>query len=205
MTIALLEPASITKDQRVMSHVDSTPSPFTAPHLASVLGRIGTMEVCLAQTEDEIASSQQLRFKVFFDELGAKGSATMEQRDADRFDPFCDHLLVYDTSIAGPKHKQIVGTYRLLRSEKAFETGGFYSASEFSIERLVAAKPELRFLELGRSCVLPEYRSKTDGRIALARYLDLLPPPLDWRDVRLCILPGNGSCRARTAFVLPAA
>ncbi|WP_370637123.1 GNAT family N-acetyltransferase [Phyllobacterium chamaecytisi] len=160
MTIALLEPASITKDQRVMSHVDSTSSPFTAPHLASVLGRIGTMEVCLAQTEDEIASSQQLRFKVFFDELGAKGSATMEQRDADRFDPFCDHLLVYDTSIAGPKHKQIVGTYRLLRSEKAFETGGFYSASEFSIERLVTAKPELRFLELGRSCVLPEYRSK---------------------------------------------
>lgn len=160
MDISLLESASITKDQSIMSHVDSTPLPFTAPQIVSVLGRIGTMEVCLAQTEDEIASSQQLRFKVFFDELGARGSATLEQRDADRFDPFCDHLLVYDTAIPGPKHKQIVGTYRLLRSEKAFETGGFYTASEFSIERLVAAKPELRFLELGRSCVLPEYRSK---------------------------------------------
>ena len=160
MSIALLERASTTKDQRIMSQVDSTPAPFTAPPLVSVLGRIGTMEVCLAQTEDEIESAQQLRFKVFFDELGAKGSATMEQRDADRFDPVCDHLLVYDTSIAGPKHKQIVGTYRLLRSERASETGGFYSASEYSIDRLVAAKPDLSFLELGRSCVLPEYRSK---------------------------------------------
>jgi len=160
MSIALLERASTTKDHRIMSQVDSTPSPFTAPHLVSVLGRIGTMEVCLAQSADEIESAQQLRFKVFFDELGAKGSATLEQRDADRFDPVCDHLLVYDTSIPGPKHKQIVGTYRLLRSERALETGGFYSASEYSIERLVTAKPDLRFLELGRSCVLPEYRSK---------------------------------------------
>lgn len=160
MSIVLLERASTTKDQGMMPQVDSTPSPFMAPHLVSVLGRIGTMEVCLAQTEDEIESAQQLRFKVFFDELGAKGSATLEQRDADRFDPVCDHLLVYDTSIAGPKHKQIVGTYRLLRSERAFETGGFYSASEYSIDSLVNAKPDLRFLELGRSCVLPEYRSK---------------------------------------------
>ncbi|SDP29539.1 ornithine-acyl[acyl carrier protein] N-acyltransferase [Phyllobacterium sp. YR620] len=160
MSIALLERASPTKDQRMVSQVDSTPSPLVAPHLVSVLGRIGTMEVCLAQTEDEIESAQQLRFKVFFDELGAKGSATLEQRDADRFDPVCDHLLVYDTSIAGPKHKQIVGTYRLLRSERASASGGFYSASEYSIESLVSAKPDLRFLELGRSCVLPEYRSK---------------------------------------------
>ncbi|HAO2892216.1 TPA: GNAT family N-acetyltransferase, partial [Escherichia coli] len=128
MSFALLEPASIFKDQHTMSQVDSTPSPFTAPHLVAVLGRIGTMEVCLAQTEAEIVSAQQLRFKVFFDELGAKGSATLEQRDADRFDPVCDHLLVYDTSIIGPKHKQIVGTYRLMRSEVAHKTGGFYSA-----------------------------------------------------------------------------
>ncbi|MBR7539835.1 GNAT family N-acetyltransferase, partial [Mycobacterium tuberculosis] len=84
------------------------------PHLVAVLGRIGTMEVCLAHTEAEIVSAQQLRFKVSFDELGAKGSASLEQRDADRFDPVCDHLLVYDTSIIGPKHKQIVGTYRLM-------------------------------------------------------------------------------------------
>lgn len=160
MSFALLEPASIFKDQHTMSQVDSTPSPFTAPHLVAVLGRIGTMEVCLAQTEAEIVSAQQLRFKVFFDELGAKGSASLEQRDADRFDPVCDHLLVYDTSIIGPKHKQIVGTYRLMRSEVARKTGGFYSASEYTIDNLVAARPQMHFLELGRSCVLPEYRSK---------------------------------------------
>ncbi|WP_292380861.1 GNAT family N-acyltransferase, partial [Mesorhizobium sp.] len=38
--------------------------------------------------------------------------------------------------------------------------GGFYSEGEFELTKLVARHPGQRFLELGRSCVLPEYRSK---------------------------------------------
>ena len=38
--------------------------------------------------------------------------------------------------------------------------GGFYSASEFDIARLIARHRDLKFLELGRSCVLPPYRNK---------------------------------------------
>jgi len=44
-----------------------------------------------------------------------------------------------------------------LRQDVAIANGGFYSASEFEIEGLIAKHPDKRFMELGRSCVLPEY------------------------------------------------
>ncbi len=126
------------------------------------LGRIGQLEVRLAVDEAEIAAAQEVRFRVFYEELGAqrREAHALDRRDADRFDLVCDHLLVYDTARAGGPERQIVGTYRLLRQERAAATGGFYSSDEFEIEELVARRPERRFLELGRSCVLPQYRSK---------------------------------------------
>jgi len=54
----------------------------------------------------------------------------------------------------------MVGTYRLLRQSVAEQNGGFYTQSEFDIAPLLAAKPALKFLELGRSCVLKQYRTK---------------------------------------------
>lgn len=128
----------------------------------TLLGRIGTLETRLAHNSSEIAAAQEVRFRVFYDELGAKRHFVhaLEQRDADRFDGVCDHLLVLDSSIPGPDHRRIVGTYRLLRQECAIASGGFYSEDEFEIEALVGRHPGRRFLELGRSCVLPEYRSK---------------------------------------------
>lgn len=126
------------------------------------LGRIGSLEVRLARDEAEIAASQEIRFRVFYEELGAKRQLVhaLEQRDADRFDEHCDHLLVVDTALPGPDTQRIVGTYRLLREERAVATGGFYSNDEFELDSLVARHPGVRFLELGRSCVLPNYRSK---------------------------------------------
>lgn len=128
----------------------------------ATLGRIGPLEVRLARDSSEIAAAQEIRYRVFYDELGARRDVAhaLDQRDADRFDAICDHLLVFDTSIAGPEHRRIVGTYRLLRQEAAASAGGFYSNDEFELEKLVARHPSLKFLELGRSCVLPAYRSK---------------------------------------------
>lgn len=126
------------------------------------LGRIGKMEVRLARNEAEVAAAQEVRYRVFHEELGALASAAdaRDRRDADRFDEVCDHLLVVDTSLQGPEHQRIVGTYRLLRQECAVAAGGFYSSEEFELETLVARHPSIRFLELGRSCVLPAYRSR---------------------------------------------
>jgi putative hemolysin len=126
------------------------------------LGRIGSLEVRLARDEAEIVAAQEVRYRVFYDELGARKGLfdALDRRDSDRFDGLCDHLLVCDTALPGPDHRRIVGTYRLLRQETAVATGGFYSEDEFEIRKLVARHPHERFLELGRSCVLPEYRSK---------------------------------------------
>ncbi|HEY4191195.1 MAG TPA: GNAT family N-acetyltransferase [Mesorhizobium sp.] len=126
---------------------------------AAPLGRIGNLEVRLARNEAEIAAAQEVRYRVFYEEMGA-GKGAPEGSDADRFDRVCDHLLVLDNSLAVPEHRRIVGTYRLLRQETAAASGGFYSESEFELRRLVKRHPAERFLELGRSCVLPDYRSK---------------------------------------------
>jgi putative hemolysin len=129
---------------------------------AAPLGRIGALEVRLARNAAEIAAAQEVRYRVFYDELGARPSGLQSTagRDTDRFDEVCDHLLVLDISLPGPDHRRIVGTYRLLRQEIAVEAGGFYSEDEFELRKLVARHPGQRFLELGRSCVLPQYRSK---------------------------------------------
>lgn len=127
-----------------------------------VLGRIGNLETRLACSEREILAAQAVRYQVFVEEMGAQvpPKAQAERRDFDAWDPICDHLLVVDTSIEGEIEDQIVGTYRLLRQEIAMMHGGFYSASEFEIADLVARHPGKRFMELGRSCVLPQYRSR---------------------------------------------
>ncbi|HEY6632925.1 MAG TPA: GNAT family N-acetyltransferase [Rhizobiaceae bacterium] len=129
---------------------------------AAPLGRIGTLEVRLARDAAEIAAAQEVRYRVFYAELGAIQPSldAAAGRDVDRFDEVCDHLLVFDASLPGPDHRRVVGTYRLLRQEIAAEAGGFYSEGEFELTKLVARHPDQRFLELGRSCVLPEYRSK---------------------------------------------
>ena len=54
----------------------------------------------------------------------------------------------------------VVGTYRLLRQDVATNHGGFYSEDEFDIAGLIDRHADSRFLELGRSCVLPRYRTK---------------------------------------------
>lgn len=127
-----------------------------------VLGRIGALEVRLARSSDEIRAAQEVRFKVFFEELGATAPANQANKtvDSDGFDDVCDHLIVIDNSLPDSEHRRIVGTYRLLRQDQAAFGGGFYSEGEFELGKLVARHPDLRFVELGRSCVLPAYRTK---------------------------------------------
>jgi len=159
MRDAMLEPAS---GNPLVGQASQGSALFAGLAAGAVLGRIGTIEVRLARNAAEVAAAQEVRYRVFHEELGASAHAAgmQERRDADRFDEICDHLLVLDSSLPGPEHRRIVGTYRLLRQECAAAAGGFYSSGEFELESLVARHPRLRFLELGRSCVLPEYRSK---------------------------------------------
>ena len=128
------------------------------------LGRLGSLEVRLARNAAELRSAQRLRYRVFYEEMSANPHAAnkLARRDIDPFDAICDHLLVLDHDAPrGPSRKPaVVGTYRLLRQDVAERHGGFYSAGEFDIAALTARHSGLRFLELGRSCVLPLYRNK---------------------------------------------
>ena len=132
-------------------------------------GRRKNLEVRLASTEEEIKAAQALRYHVFYEEMSAEADAeTLATKlDADRFDTFCDHLLVIDHNLVAPGQEDtppldaVVGCYRLLRQDVAELHGGFYTAGEFDIEPLLKrAGPDVRFLELGRSCVLEPYRNK---------------------------------------------
>ena len=78
-----------------------------------------------------------------------------ERRDFDDFDDICDHLLVVDST--RPPERAVVGTYRLLRRSVADRHGGFYSAGEYDIAKLLCVEGEL--VELGRSCVDMDYRA----------------------------------------------
>ena len=128
------------------------------------LGKIGALEVRLAQTKSDVKRAQKLRYKVFYKNGAAIADAAtmLAQRDKDAFDKICDHLLVVDHA-AKPTmsgKQPVVGTYRLLRQDVAERHSGFYTNDEFDISGLMQRQAGLKFLELGRSCVLPPYRTK---------------------------------------------
>lgn len=130
------------------------------------LGRLGSLEVRLACSTKEVHRAQRLRYKVFYEEMSAVPSpaARLSRRDADPYDPVCEHLLVLDHDVRPRPFRahrpKVVGTYRLLTGERAKRHGGFYSQRAYQLAPLLAAHPDLRFLELGRSCVLKPYRAR---------------------------------------------
>ncbi|HVY12455.1 MAG TPA: GNAT family N-acyltransferase [Alphaproteobacteria bacterium] len=138
-------------------------APQMEENASSVLGsnglRLGRLEVRLAQDEAEILAAQQLRFRVFYEEMGAHPQADMAARktDYDSLDQYCDHLIVIDHNAASAP-EAIIGTYRLIRREAAKRHGGFYSSGEYDISRLEAFPGEI--LEVGRSCVHQSFRNR---------------------------------------------
>ena len=122
--------------------------------------RAAGLHMRLAESDAEIEAAQALRYRVFYEDMAAQPTADMAaaKRDFDSFDPFCDHLLVFDIE-RGSGPEGVVGTYRVMRREGAARRGQFYSADEYDIATLIAYPGEI--LELGRSCIDPGYR---DGK-----------------------------------------
>lgn len=121
--------------------------------------RAGALGVRIAVTEAEIDAAQALRYRVFFEEMGATPDplARADHRDRDGYDRVADHLLVLDYAIgSGPE--RIVGTYRLIQADAAAKVGQFYTADEYDIGPITSFPG--RVLELGRSCVDRHYRGR---------------------------------------------
>lgn len=125
---------------------------------AELLGEIGSLQARLAKNADEVRAAQRLRYEVFTREFAAAIGDT--GIDEDHYDALCDHLIVLDTRLKGSGAEQIVGTYRLLPQNRTSPDLPFYSDAAYDVGALIVRHPDRRFLELGRSCVLPAYRSK---------------------------------------------
>ena len=148
---------------------------FGAPN-RPVFDTFGNLEVRLAESETDILACQRLRYQVFYEEMAAQPIGDMAEKrlDYDRFDAVADHLMVIDKSgvVSGPRALndnsentdqagKVIGTYRLIRREVAEANGGFYTAGEYDIgPMLMRAGEDVNFLELGRSCVHKDHRTR---------------------------------------------
>ncbi|GGG06183.1 hypothetical protein GCM10007304_20370 [Rhodococcoides trifolii] len=114
-------------------------------------------------------AAQRLRAAVFRSEPGFRLPAGCADLDADRFDDYCDHLLVREDATG-----DFVGCYRMLPPEAAVAAGGYYTATEFDITEIDAQNN--RVVEMGRACVRPDHRSGSVLGLmwsGILRYLDL--------------------------------
>ena len=113
----------------------------------------------IAESNFEIKKAQSLRYKIFFKEkkIKRKNLKFLLQRDYDFYDKISDHLIIIDNN--REVKDNVIGTYRLLRGNCAKLYRGFYTEQEFDISNLKKNFSSKDILELGRSCVHPEYRS----------------------------------------------
>jgi putative hemolysin len=118
------------------------PLPASAPRALSV---------ALARSHEEIRAAQRLRYAIFAGEMGARLHNRIPGLDHDRLDAYCHHLIVRDAL------DQVVGCTRILTAEAARRAGGFYSQTEFDLAPVLALPG--RFMEIGRTCVHPDYRN----------------------------------------------
>lgn len=133
-----------------------------------------TLEVRLAQNAAEIDAAQTLRYRIFYQEMGAQPTPAMRisGRDCDPYDEICDHLLVIDRARSTINLPCVVGTYRMLRRNIAEASAGFYSEDEFQLNPLFEHPGEV--LELGRSCIDPDYRKRNTMQLlwrGIAEYI----------------------------------
>lgn len=119
----------------------------------------------LLSTEPEhIEAAQRLRHEVFTSEPGFALTASPDGLDADRFDQYCDHLLVREDGSG-----ELVGCYRMLPPPGAIAAGSLYTATEFDVRSLDALRPSL--VEMGRAVVRSDHRN---GGVVLLMWAGIL-------------------------------
>ncbi|GAB10680.1 hypothetical protein GOARA_061_01200 [Gordonia araii NBRC 100433] len=120
----------------------------SAPHRSRRLFAGGGFSVWLSTDADDIRDAQRLRYEVFATEPGFSSTIgdAATRLDADRFDEFCEHLLVREEETGA-----LVGCARLLSPLRAIAAGGWYSDGEFDLAEL--APITARTVEMGRAAV----------------------------------------------------
>lgn len=137
----------------------------------SLRGKLSSLEIRLARTPEELHQAFRLRYEVFAEEEQNENLLNNSGLETDEFDAYCDHVIVWDD-----EKQQVVGTYRLLSGQNTGDHITFYSETEFNLPFFREQREKV--LELGRSCVAPDYRN---GRVigmlweGIASYLSKYP------------------------------
>src|SRR5689334_7112250 len=118
----------------------------------------------LCRDDASIEAAQRLRHDVFTSEPGFALADSGADLDADRFDEYCDHLLVREERTG-----ELVGCYRMLPPPGAIAAGGLYTATEFDVTGLDALRPSL--VEMGRAVVRDDHRN---GGVVLLMWAGIL-------------------------------
>ncbi|MAW97269.1 MAG: hypothetical protein CL571_00250 [Alphaproteobacteria bacterium] len=141
--------SSIIRKKRIIKKIKSEFEPIIFKNFT----------IKIAESNFEIKKAQSLRYKIFFKEkkIKKKSFKLLLQRDYDFYDKISDHLIIIDNN--REIRDNVIGTYRLLRGNCAKLYRGFYTEQEFDISNLKKNFSSKDILELGRSCVHPQYRS----------------------------------------------
>lgn len=137
--------------------VARTSSPVAIDTSKFIAGfQAGRYEVRFACNASEIAAAQCLRYKTLFLENGGSISTEMARsgRDADELDANAYHVIVLDKKQAD---SPVVGTLRLVSSERLARDQDFYTEQAFAIRGLRERYGKI--LELSRFCVDANGRS----------------------------------------------
>ncbi len=152
-----------TEDFRIVAPV-STSAVLIAPDHTETAGSAEPRYTLLLTTDaDQIRTAQRLRQEVFSTEPGFAVDPS-EYLDADRFDEYCDHLLVRDDDTG-----ELVGCYRMLPPPGAIAAGGLYTATEFDVSALDPLRPSM--VEMGRAVVRADHRN---GAVVLMMWTGIL-------------------------------
>ena len=145
----------------------STASVLIAPDDTDAAGTSSSMPrytLLLSTDSALIDAAQRLRHDVFTSEPGFALTGAADGRDADRFDEYCDHLLVREDNSG-----ELVGCYRMLPPPGAIAAGGLYTATEFDVQGLDSLRPSL--VEMGRAVVREDHRN---GGVVLLMWAGIL-------------------------------
>jgi putative hemolysin len=106
--------------------------------------------VKLAETSEEIEQAFRLRYQVFVEEENVEHLKNDTGIEQDEYDEYCEHLIVRDE-----EKDLVVGVYRMLPGHRVMDKG-IYTCTEFDLTGFWDELP--RALEIGRTCVHPDYR-----------------------------------------------
>lgn len=143
----------------------STVSVLIAPDRDTDSSRIAGPRYTLLLTSEStmIEAAQRLRHHVFSTEPGFAFDSETDL-DADRFDEYCDHIVVRDDGTG-----ELVGCYRMLPPPGAIAAGGLYTATEFDVRALDSLRPSM--VEMGRAVVRSDHRN---GAVILMMWAGIL-------------------------------